>query len=99
MAQLLIQAIKQWSENSPVHHPAYAPQDFDDELDQELHSLILTAFDKQTKIGCESQQYGSQLLHTTTDSENQAGYTLQPDLWMRKRIEQTWEWQTTWPQL
>jgi len=51
MAEVIINSIEQWSTKKQVTRPTFHPQDFDDELDQELNSHILTAFNKQTKIG------------------------------------------------
>jgi len=51
MAQLIIQSIECWSEGRQVQRPTYDPQDFDDELDRELHLRLLTAYNQQRKIG------------------------------------------------
>jgi len=51
MAEVIINSIEQWSAEQQVTRPTFHPQEFNDELDQELHSCILTAFNKQTKIG------------------------------------------------
>jgi len=51
MAAVIIDSIEHWSTEQHVTRPTYHPQDFDDKLDHKLHSRILTAFDKQTKIG------------------------------------------------
>jgi len=51
MADLIINSIEQWSTDQQVPRPTYHPRNFNGKLDRELHSHILAAFDKQTKIG------------------------------------------------
>jgi len=94
MADLIINSIEQWSADQQVSRSTYLPCNFNDKLDQELHSCILAAFDKQTKIGwahflCRwiSQAWKSVIAHYCWSRE--PGKIYSPDLWMQKAIKQT----------
>jgi len=97
MAELIIDSIEQWSAEQQVPRPMYHPQDFDDTLDQELHSHILSAFNKQTKIGwahflCGWISRTWKLVIAHYYGSQEPGAIFSPDLWMRKAIEQTWHY-------
>jgi len=87
MAQLVIKSIKLWGEGRQVQCPMYNPQDFDTELDQELHSRILTAFDQQTKIGwahflCRQISKAWKPVIAYYYRSREPGEIYSPDLWM-----------------
>jgi len=100
MAAVIIDSIERWSTEQHMTRLTYHPQDFDDELNHELHSRILTAFDKQTKIGWAhflcgqiSQAWKPVIAYYYRSRE--PGEIYSPDLWMRKAIEQTWHYYIT----
>jgi len=89
MADLIINSIKQWSASQQVPRPTYNPRDFDDELDQELHSRILTGW-AHFLHGQNSQAWKPVIALYYRSRE--PGEIYSPNLRMRKATEQTWRY-------
>jgi len=100
MAEVITKSIERWSAEQQVIRPTFHPSDFDDEVDQELHSRILTAFDKQAKIGWAhflrgriSKAWKPAIAYYYRSRE--PGEIYSPDLWMRKATKQMWHYYIT----
>lgn len=95
MADALLTTMKRWLQNLPYQTPTFVLSD-DDPLDQRLQTSLETAFQKQNDIGW-AHFFRGRLTKAWKDvialyyKERQPDEPHNPTLWMRKTVDQLWE--------
>ena len=96
MATLILDSMETWLEGDNPRAPIYSTNDYDDEIDRRLHTLLRHAFLQQARIGW-AHFFRGRLTHAWKPvlaryyTHREPGEKFTPKLWMRKTIDQMWK--------